>query len=777
MRHRVFLIYLLGVLMGTAMLTSCQDDWSGDEHYQVPEWLKGNAYEVLEKDGNYSIFLEGIDSAGFKPMVTGKSILTVMAPNDDAFRTYLQSRGYESIKAMYNSNPQEVKKLIGFHLMYYAFKWNMLVNFRPEEGDGATEEQLSQWAGLYYKHRTKSSDPISKMYGIKDMNADGNADSVLIYHPERFLPVFSTKFFETKGIEAKYNYEYFYPNSEWTGSNYPAGRIGGFNVSNASVVGDQVITDNGYLYHINQVLIPLETIYTELKNRANYSDFLSLYDTYSEVLLDPELTRLYGNGEDLYLHGHGDLPPIAYEWPTSDYKQMNALSRDAYNIFAPSNEAIDRFFTNYWTAESGYTSLSDLDPLILYYFIFQSFSNSRFPVFPEEIKNGTVVTPYETPINIDPDMVTDRVICVNGMLYGMENMDPPAIFSSVIGPAFKEARFAPFLYSLDGSELILSLASQNSNFVALIPDTAQYTANLMRLNITSQGKQLEVWNDEAGAYVEMSSSQMRDIVSMHVSANADSLATEGIQVVPSEVPFNYWYVVDGKITTSALFNEQLNPTFQDEIFSDFQPLQNNGSDWDNGKAYAYSYDKLYQKGSGDNLEHYLAVCNDKNYPYYCFSQLLRLSGLIDTETEEMSILGPESRFVAFIPNNEAIAKNLANIPGASGLSIDANYKISGKAKTDLADYLKGYFIVSELNPFDTYPYPGSGFKGTFDTHSTYGPNNKLNICVNDDGKNITVQFEGNAPASLANTDVYHSLPFAYSDGCFHLINDILRVDE
>ena len=46
MRHRVFLIYLLGVLMGTAMLTSCQDDWSGDEHYQVPEWLKGNAYEA-----------------------------------------------------------------------------------------------------------------------------------------------------------------------------------------------------------------------------------------------------------------------------------------------------------------------------------------------------------------------------------------------------------------------------------------------------------------------------------------------------------------------------------------------------------------------------------------------------------------------------------------------------------------------------------------------------------------------------------------------------------
>ena len=279
MRNKGLLIYLFGTLLGAAALTSCQDDWSGDEHYQVPDWLKGNAYEVLEKEGNYSIFLEGIDLVGYKPIVTGKSILTVMAPNDVAFQSYLEENGFESIKAMYDSDPQEVKKLIGFHLMYYAFKWDMLVNFRPDEGDGATEEQLNQWAGLYYKHRTKSSDPISKGVLKQDIDLDGNTDTVSIYHPERFLPVFSTKFFETKGIDAKYNYEYFYPNSEWTGSSYPAGRIGGFNVSNASVIGDQVITDNGYLYHINQVLIPLETIYTELKNRANYSDFLSLYDT------------------------------------------------------------------------------------------------------------------------------------------------------------------------------------------------------------------------------------------------------------------------------------------------------------------------------------------------------------------------------------------------------------------------------------------------------------------------------------------------------------------
>lgn len=69
------------------LLFSCKDRF--DEHYEVPEWLKGSAWETLEELGNYSIFLEGVQLAGFKQILEGKSIVTVMAPNDDAFRTYL----------------------------------------------------------------------------------------------------------------------------------------------------------------------------------------------------------------------------------------------------------------------------------------------------------------------------------------------------------------------------------------------------------------------------------------------------------------------------------------------------------------------------------------------------------------------------------------------------------------------------------------------------------------------------------------------------------------
>lgn len=90
---------LAGVALALcAGVTSCKDDdLASDDHYKIPDWLKGNAYEVLQKDGNHSIFLRAIDLSDYREIVAGKSILTVIAPSDDAFRQYLSEKGYSSI--------------------------------------------------------------------------------------------------------------------------------------------------------------------------------------------------------------------------------------------------------------------------------------------------------------------------------------------------------------------------------------------------------------------------------------------------------------------------------------------------------------------------------------------------------------------------------------------------------------------------------------------------------------------------------------------------------
>lgn len=89
-----------------------------DEHYEKPEWLKGTAWEVLSNEygGKFSMFLEAAELSGFKPILDGKSVATVMAPDNDAFAAYLEEHGYVSVKDI---PTDDLKKLIGYHLIYY----------------------------------------------------------------------------------------------------------------------------------------------------------------------------------------------------------------------------------------------------------------------------------------------------------------------------------------------------------------------------------------------------------------------------------------------------------------------------------------------------------------------------------------------------------------------------------------------------------------------------------------------------------------------------------
>ena len=98
-------------MLSCLMLPSCSDL---DEYFETPEWIGGSIYKTLQDEGNYSIFLKGVDISEYQPILDGKSILTVMAPDDDAMTQYLQENyGTTDISQI---DKDEVKKLIGFHI-------------------------------------------------------------------------------------------------------------------------------------------------------------------------------------------------------------------------------------------------------------------------------------------------------------------------------------------------------------------------------------------------------------------------------------------------------------------------------------------------------------------------------------------------------------------------------------------------------------------------------------------------------------------------------------
>jgi len=755
MKRTKSLTKILSVVMLVLVLFSCENEM--DKHYAAPDWLKGSAWEVLESRGNYSIFLEGAELGGFKPILEGKSLVTVMAPDDEAFATYFTKAGKGSIE---DFTVAELQKLIGFHIMYYSYSQAKLVNFRPGQGDGATEDEKAVGAGLYYKHRTRS-------YEAPTLETDNTTgDEVMVYHNEAMLPVFSYRMFDTKKIDATYNYEYFYSGSTWTGDQ-------GFNVSNASVDEYELVADNGYLYMVDRVVEPLNTIYNELKSRPDYSTYLDLYNTYEYYELDETLTTDFGNGTDLYLHLHeSPLADIALEWPSSNYRNIYTNSALAYSTFAPSNSAFDQFMVDYW-GPGGYNDLSDVNSIAIRYLIQNSYYAQSI-VFPEEIKNGDIINSFDAVIDFDVDAVPaeNRAVCQNGVFYGLDELEPPGMFKSVTGPAFRNKDLSWYLYMLDATNLLVGLSSNEASFTVLIPDTVQMEAGEITLN---DG---ELWSSDGGDLAPMSSASMTETVNLHTVTGNQTLSTSGTQVLRTNVPYSYWFLKDGQITTSVLFNSYFENPGSTVEFYDLIETDYNGSGWSNGKAYRYSSPEIFRPVlSTASAEYRLAITSDATYPYQKFSQLLRDAGVVNVTAGTISFLDliriGDQHFVVFVPTNEAIGAAIADskIPG-----VDPDGTVSDKDA--LANYLRCYFVPAEENGLTTYPYLGSGVNGDYSNVRSFlsGGNIASSLSISDDGTKLSVQLNDGSFGTGTKVDVvpdFYYFPFSYGDGGVHYINGVL----
>lgn len=651
----------------------------------------------------------------------------------------------------------QLKKLIGYHLLYYSYNRDKMVNFRPE-GDFVSESNKDKNAGMYYKFRTRSMNEVTKEI------EPSTGKHITVYHLERFLPVFSHRFFGTKGIDPVYNYEYFYNNSKWTGDK-------GFNVSNASVKDYEIITDNGYIYTVDKVIEPLETIFTELKNREKYSEFFNLYDSYSNYEYDKTLSDDYGKSigiDSLYLHKHGSfLPPIAMEWPVSSFQDIKTLSSVSYSVFAISNQAMNSFFNNFWELGE-YESLYDVDPLVIEYLLNQ-YVYSGSIVFPEEIINKKIKNRYGVVYDFNPNEISDKAMCVNGSFYGIDHLDTPPLFASVAGPAFRNKYNAAFLYAMDGSGLLGSYLSPDIKFNMLIPnDTQMSEGGGIYLKSYQTGNVLQEETEDGWA--NTSSSKMQSVVNMHTVSATDGneLKTTGYKVYSTQIPFNYWFVKDGTITNNALFNKIIEPEYIGSPFVAFSEITNNGKSWTNGKVYKYDNEQLlFEEEKSDGLEHALAVCNDQRYPYFAFVQLLKKANMVlGTNINGLQ----DGRFIVFIPTNEAIkdalSKNL--IPGVKNgvISSDGTFNASSIDAVTLLNYLNTYFLRSTENIVSAYPYIGSTMKSATYTTANLG---KLEYIEKSNG--LSIKLTNKNEVNVISD--YNYFPFAYHDGCFHLLESIL----
>lgn len=711
--------------------SSCESEL--EKYYATPDWLKGNSWEVLEKKGNFTLFLSAVERTSFRDLVQGKGIITVMAPTDSAFQAYLAKHNYSSVAAIPDS---VITKLVGYHLVFYSFSKDKFEDYKP---NGIESQNVAK--GLYYKFRTKSRDTISVEIDPAYSNATRK-----VMHKDRFIPVFSFNLFNSYGLDAKTNYEFFFPDSKWTGSQ-------GFNVSNASVKEYAIVTDNGYVYTINQVLEPLETIYGKLKSENDFSLFKEAYNRFVTFEYDATSTADYGKGDSLYVMYHGTLPPIASEWPVFDYTQLAILSFGAYNVFAPDNAAMMSFYNKYWAPYYASLDQVNFEPVRA---LLQNHYYAGTILFPQQLESGLVKTSFGTPIQFSRSSAKMKHICVNGALYGLNQVLVPPMFTKVTSPMYCNPKYNIFLDMMINANYVQTLITDVTRFKVFYPSDEMILINTnldgksmqyVNLNTKRYGAQ-ELQIDGDNGFQAMSVNQKKAFAGGHVAT--EQISGRGDEsVYRTLIPYNYLYINQDKIYSSSLFNLAVD--------TKIPTLKKIEGEWTNGDAYELLGESASALVSETGQFKNVITSQTSPADYSYFKAVVSSSGLGATLPPYNFLQG--ERFIVFIPTNEAI---LAGYTAK---------KIPTTPADKVAAFLKPYFINVSASSLLDYPFPGAGVQGTLVSFGKKSDGTTVTFTLVDRGNELVIiDAKGNEAKVLS------YFPRIYADGAAYQIDRLLEIE-
>ncbi|MEG1616289.1 MAG: fasciclin domain-containing protein [Bacteroidales bacterium] len=431
---------------------SCQDDMDLDA--RKPSGIKkGNVWEILEKRGDFSLFLEAARRAGYQELYQGKGLSTVFAVENSLFQKYLTEKGYSSLDAVPD---EELRLLIGQHTLMYSYPKHTLMDFQPQNG-------MAELPGLNFRHRTIVRDSIYEEFDPVTQKPKK------VFNVQKFLPVITSNLFNSLELkDAEENYKYFYPNSKWYGN-------GTFSVANAGVLEYDIPTDNGFLHIVDQVIKPMRTVYKVMKDEnLAYGQMKELYNRFNDFQYQAGYSQQYGKpGDSLFVHFHRN---------TQDYPILNIASemtyhidiweaflyRDSYNAFVPNDAAMETFFNSYWGNKAEvpvsdmYKSYDELDLLSAYYLVENHFQRSSL-AFPERFRTQTMRNSWGYVYDIDVDTdVEYKEVCGNGSFLGLTKVDVPQIFTGITGPVFQSKKYRLFSHMLAIGKLLPDLANNEA---------------------------------------------------------------------------------------------------------------------------------------------------------------------------------------------------------------------------------------------------------------------------------------------------------------------------
>ncbi len=369
MKNRIGIASHIGVLTLCVLLSllavSCSNK---DDYYDRPDWLEAPVYDILKEKGNFSLYLECVDKTPYTKVLKGAGNYTVFAPNDSAFRTFLNGRTVDAL------SEAELRKIIGYTLVFNKFDAERLgdkLNSTLWISGGVMRRMTSYYKTLYKEDLTK----VIANGAPNTWVVDYSKNKVGIFTPYRYVPVLTDKYFTVNGLgDGRADYSAFYPGVTYNN----------LQVANAGVLTKNLYAENGVIHEVNAVPYTLKNLdemlkedndgYADMKNLFNFSSNGTPYFvTYTEdKLLTEQYKKIYpdSNITTLYTKSYTGLP---YILNNESYASVNNSSlsdeQSGYTLVVPRKSAIDNYFNTRIlnrsfnigaTKYDGYTKREDL---------------------------------------------------------------------------------------------------------------------------------------------------------------------------------------------------------------------------------------------------------------------------------------------------------------------------------------------------------------------------------------------------------------------------------
>ena len=709
---KVFRLWSLMLSATMLFLVACE---SMDEK-DGGKYSLGSTCRILESRGNFTSFIKALDRSGYRRLVDGGGLVTVFAPDDAAFGSYLQKKyGTTDVDQV---PVEELTLLVGCHMIQFAYTTEDFLSFSMVSSDDGTDTG----DGSCYKYKT---------YGrpaIEEYTDPLNRRKVKIFSREKYMPVFSTRMFAKRGIsDAEGDYRLLFPDVNWQGAD---DRL---YAGNAAVTESGIPTDNGYLYIVDKVMEPARTIYKELSDNSSsvdYSFCKGLFDRVSLYKYDAAVSKNYAgaSGDSLFYFYHwkeplrmSEIPEIASEWTYHDESGVvfDRGLRYANNCFLPQDDVLKEYLKNYFS-EYGTQTQEDFLDLIpknaIYHFLRAHVYGTRDLILPSELNMSPVVGVNGEHFNLSTSELKDVRYCSNGVIYGMDKIFEPAVFTRLTAPLFRYPQFSFYARAFNTKNMYQQTVDENNRFSLFIQNdqdlaTAGYSSSEGSTTHGDYTFRSKSGNMNANAVSNL-------LMSQFVYGDLPALEeTDARRYFVAKDEKTYFYVKDKALFDYSGKEVSVKATF----------------DTDNGTVY--QTDRVIPARAGAYSE------TGKLPEYQQFKSLMITAGLGNNSG---GLVTPIADGLVFFPTNEAIlaAKSAGMIPEV----VDGDV-------TELRKYLQYYFVPLKKNKLNFYLLPGLGPEGATD-EAYSGRYVTLSEYQNEtDAKTMGIAWNPDVPESLTITDM------------------------